>query len=280
MIEFYRPLMENDPRYIVGTWDEAEAIKVFYNTFISAKISLVNMMQDVAEMNGNIDVDVVTEALAGSKLRITGPKYMRAGMGDGGPCHPRDNIALQFLAQRLELDYDLFGAIMRSREMQARRIAERLVMHARRTGLPIVLHGKAYKPGLPYTDGSYSLLIGHFCMEMGHRPHYVDPMTNDELPPELGDPVKAVFLMAHNAKVSYDHTNLPHERVLYCRMAPGSVVVDPWREFGPEEGIEVIHYGNTRKQSTRARFSGEWSQQSPSQRSHCDGTNTEKEAAE
>ena len=35
----------------------------FYNTFISAKISLVNMIQDVAEKQGNINVDVVTDAL-------------------------------------------------------------------------------------------------------------------------------------------------------------------------------------------------------------------------
>ena len=74
----------DDPRYIIGTWDECECIKVFYNTFISTKLSLVNMIQDVAEKQGNINVDVVTEALAKSDQRIMGPKYMTAGMGDGG----------------------------------------------------------------------------------------------------------------------------------------------------------------------------------------------------
>jgi UDPglucose 6-dehydrogenase len=86
LIEFYRGLMQNDPRYEVGTWDEAECIKVFYNTFISAKISLVNMIQDVAIKQGNINVDVVTNALAKSSMRIMGPKYMTAGLGDAGPC--------------------------------------------------------------------------------------------------------------------------------------------------------------------------------------------------
>ena len=87
--------MENDPRYVIGTWDECECIKVFYNTFISTKIGLVNMIQDVAEKQGNINVDVVTTALAKSDQRIMGPSYMKAGMGDGGACHPRDNIALR-----------------------------------------------------------------------------------------------------------------------------------------------------------------------------------------
>ena len=86
LTDFYKTLMENDPRYVVGTWDEAECIKVFYNTFISAKIGLVNMIQDVAMKQGNIDVDVVTNALAHSTMRIMGPKYMTAGMGDAGPC--------------------------------------------------------------------------------------------------------------------------------------------------------------------------------------------------
>ncbi len=84
--------------------------------------------EDVAERNGNIDTDVVTEALAQSTMRITGPKYLRAGMGDAGPCHPRDNIALSFLSERLDIGYDLFHAIMRSREIQARNV--RLVMTA------------------------------------------------------------------------------------------------------------------------------------------------------
>jgi UDPglucose 6-dehydrogenase len=86
LIEFYKTIMENDPRYVVGTWDECECIKVFYNTFISAKIGLVNMIQDVAEKQGNINVDVVTDALAQSTMRIMGPQYMKAGMGDGGAC--------------------------------------------------------------------------------------------------------------------------------------------------------------------------------------------------
>ena len=86
LIDFYKGFMQNDPRYVVGTWDEAECIKIFYNTFISAKVGLVNMIQDVAIKNGNIDVDVVTSALAASNMRIMGPKYMIAGMGDAGPC--------------------------------------------------------------------------------------------------------------------------------------------------------------------------------------------------
>ena len=84
LIDFYSVFINNNPRYEVGTWDEAESIKIFYNTFISTKLALVNMIQDVAETNGNIKVDIVTNALANSTQRIMGPAYMKAGLGDAG----------------------------------------------------------------------------------------------------------------------------------------------------------------------------------------------------
>jgi UDPglucose 6-dehydrogenase len=61
--DLYETIMQNNPRYEIGTWDECEAIKIFYNTFISAKVGLVNMIQDFALKIGNINVDVVTNAL-------------------------------------------------------------------------------------------------------------------------------------------------------------------------------------------------------------------------
>ncbi len=91
---FYNSICENNPRIEFGTWEETESMKIFYNTFISNKIALVNMIQDVAQKLGHVDVDKVTKALSKSTKRIISPAYMKAGMGDGGACHPRDNIAL------------------------------------------------------------------------------------------------------------------------------------------------------------------------------------------
>jgi UDPglucose 6-dehydrogenase len=245
LIEFYQPLMQNDPRYVVGTWDECECIKVFYNTFISAKIGLVNMIQDVAVKQGNINVDVVTNALANSAMRIMGPKYMTAGMGDAGPCHPRDNIALRFLASDLQLGYDLFDAIMKAREEQARNIAVLLSKLAAEHKMKIFIHGKAYKPNVSYCDGSYSLLIGHYLDRVYHHVTYIDPLTEAEVP----DSVRGVVLLAHNQQITYGYAGVNQEQPLYCQIEDGSIVVDPWRKFKTDnKNIKVIHYGNTRLQ--------------------------------
>jgi len=244
LTDFYDTIMENNPRTVVGTWDECECIKVFYNTFISTKIGLVNMIQDVAEKQGNINVDIVTDALAKSTMRIMGPKYMTAGMGDAGGCHPRDNIALRYMAQSLGLGYDIFDSIMGAREIQAKNIALRLVQEAEQSGLGIFIHGKAFKPNVSYTDGSYSTLIGHYCSELGYNVNYIDPLCVDNNP----SIVSGVVLLAHCAEITYDYVDINKKQQLYCTIAKNSIVVDPWRRYTTDDtSIKVIHYGNTRQ---------------------------------
>jgi len=244
MRDFYGPLMQNNPRYSVGTWDEAECVKIFYNTFISAKLSLVNMIQDVAMKNGNINVDVVTTALANANIRITSGKYMTAGMGDAGPCHPRDNIALRHLSEQLDLGYDIFDTIMLARERQAENLALYLINLQKLHSLPIIIHGKAYKPNVDILDGSYSLLIGSYLKELGANFSYADPLTNDL----ISDNTSAIILLAHNQQITYGYTGSQSTQPLYFKPGTGSVMVDPWRKFrSADASISVIHYGNTRQ---------------------------------
>ena len=228
LLDFYRTFITEGTRYEVGTWDEAEAIKIFYNTFISTKVALVNMIQDVAEKSGNMNVDIVTGALERSTYRILGPAYMKAGMGDGGGCHPRDNIALRFMAEHLGLGYDLFDAIMEAREVQAKNMAVRLVEEGKKANLPIVILGEAYKPDVQYKDGSSSILVGHFVEEATGVDVIYDPV----------EPIKAVYLLGHMGK---------HHDYEYPE---GSVVVDPWRAYTTDKDVKVIHYGNTRNDRT------------------------------
>jgi UDPglucose 6-dehydrogenase len=262
LVDFYKTIMQNTPRYIIGTWDETECIKVFYNTFISAKVSLVNMIQDVAENLGNINAEVVCDALATSDRRIMGPGYMKPGMGDGGACHPRDNIALRWMAEELDLGYDLFDAVMLSREKQAENMALRLTKEAGH--LPVVIVGKAYKPLVEYEAGSASMLVGHYVKEMGTDLYYYDEKTGDMPPQDILDN-PAVYLLAHNPSITYgeqldtvpgwygDHKVTDCDDALVetgngteLSFAKGSVVIDPWRKTPDIDGIKVIHYGNTR----------------------------------
>jgi UDPglucose 6-dehydrogenase len=244
--DLYDTVMQNNPRYEIGTWDECEAIKIFYNTFISAKIGLVNMIQDFAMKIGNINVDVVTNALARSTMRIMGPKYMTAGMGDAGACHPRDNIALRWLAKEYDIGYDLFDTVMHAREIQARNLAHFLIDHAKQNAMGIVIHGKAYKPDVPYCIGSYSTLVGYYVKQAGFEVRYLDPLADDstDVVADLTGP--AIILWAHDRKITYEYTGDQPETEPYCEIPLGSVIVDPWRKMHDIIGLTVVHYGNTR----------------------------------
>jgi UDPglucose 6-dehydrogenase len=226
LCELYAELL-NSPRLHIGTWEEAESIKIFYNTFISLKIAFANMIQDVAERLGNVDVDRVTAALTDARGRIVSGAYLRAGMGDGGPCHPRDNIALRALAERLDLGYDLFSELLHCRERQAENLARFLVSF----GLPVAILGKTYKPGVRYTDGSSSVLVAHFVKQFGQFLGFIDPLAGEH----IEECEALTYLVAHDSPELHRHTFFPK-----------SVIVDPWRSCPAIEGCEVVRYGSRR----------------------------------
>lgn len=229
LMDLYKPMVKPGTRYETGTWEEAESIKIFYNTFISMKLSVVNMIQDVAEKLGNMNAEKVTTALANSTYRITGKAYMNPGMGDGGPCHPRDNIALRELSERLNLGYDIFGAIMYSREQQAMNMAKRALAFSKN----VIIMGKTYKPGVSLTDGSYSILIGHYVQQLGGNLQYYSPETQETKLVEVESPVYIISFPA----TWVDEYQYPN----HC------TVLDPWRKFTTANPtITVVHYGNTR----------------------------------
>lgn len=227
LIDFYKKFTPR-AEFNVGTWTEAECVKIFYNTFISFKLSFVNMIQDVSMRLGDINVDVVTKALCDGGKRILSPMYMKAGMGDGGPCHPRDNIALRWLADKTDLGYDLFDAVMSSREIQAKNLAQYLASF----GMDVCILGKAFKPGVALLDGSYSVLVAHYIGERGVKVVFWDPKTGDAGPTE---DKPHVYLLGHIGEEYHEFG-----------FKPGSIVVDPWRGCPQIEGCQVIHYGDTR----------------------------------
>ena len=208
---FYNQICDNNPRIEFGTWEEIESIKIFYNTFISNKIALVNMIQDVAHKLGHTDVDKVTDALAKSTKRIVSSAYMKAGMGDGGSCHPRDNIALRWLAKDLGLGYDLFASIVTARETQAENMAKAILKH----GKAVCFSSDTYKPGTDLVDGSYSLLVQHYVQKHGGI------IANG-----IDTPVEVLVRVHESDQISADkHT----------------IIFDPWRSYPKADN--VVYYG-------------------------------------
>ena len=163
--------------------ENAELIKVLYNTFISTKLAFTNTVMEMCHKLDNTNCDDVMNALSMGDRRILARSYWSGGMGDGGGCHPRDNIALSWLSNELGLSYNWFDNVMMQREKQtdwlADLIEETSIRHkGTRDGFPIKILGKSFKPETNITTGSPSILLKNILKERGHQVEMWDPYVD------------------------------------------------------------------------------------------------------
>jgi UDPglucose 6-dehydrogenase len=150
-------------------------------------------------------------------------------MGDGGPCHPRDNIALSWLSEQLELSHDIFSDIMEAREHQAEWLADLIAERA--NGLPVVMLGKAFKPDSHLTDGSPARLLAAILEERGIAFDHHDGHVDGPSPP-VEERSPSLFFVATGHR-EYQEATFPR----------GSLVLDPWGLIPDQEGVTVVRIG-------------------------------------
>ena len=229
--QFYESIGVGNKLFITDL-KTAEGIKVFYNTFITAKTVLANLYGEMAERMG-MNVDDIYAALTSSTNRLISPKYLKAGMGDGGGCHPRDNIALSWVARQQNLSFDFFTALMTAREKHCEWLAdliqaeidEQLDLWGRH--LPVTIMGRAFKPETNIETGSPSLLLSAILKRRG----IAHGCFNEYIPRHPG-----IYFIGtqHDA---YRHIDFP----------PGSVVLDPFRYIEPQPGVTLRSIGAARE---------------------------------
>jgi UDPglucose 6-dehydrogenase len=210
----------------------AELTKVAYNTFISMKIVWANALMELCHKTA-ADCDQVVDALSLATDRVISPKYLRGGMGDGGHCHPRDLIAMSWLAQRLDLSYDLLGELATAREAQSAWLARLVAGWCEQTGLRPVVLGKAYKPDSPLVGGSPALLLAHQLAQAGLPVRAWDPHVDiAPVPPlDIVDGPRVYVIGARQPE--FPTFDWPH----------GSVVIDPWGYIPDRPGVTVVRVG-------------------------------------
>lgn len=207
-----------------GSLEEIECLKLFYNTWISNKINTVNMIMDICHKIG-ADADKICKYLSLSKKRIVSDMYMQPGLGDGGPCHPRDNIALSYLSQKINLNYDFFNYISDVREKQAENLADFIVEIYEKEKLPLIINGLSYKEKSAIKDGSYINLICHFIQIKNIDFKVIDPLIS----PIVLEEQRCIVFLAHEE--------------LYFKIKKQSVIIDIWKKFNKNnKDYKIYHY--------------------------------------
>lgn len=219
--------------------ENAELTKLALNAFVTTKITFANMLADLCERIPGGDVDVVTGAL-GLDTRIGG-KYLSGGLGFGGPCFPRDNVALGFLARALGGRAELAEVTNRINRASASRIVGLLNPLIHRNATVAVL-GLAYKPFSHVVEESQGVHIARALSNAGARVVAFDPLASELARAELRDSAVVLGSMDEcvaQADVVIVTTPDPVFRALkegdlVRRRDRVITVVDCWRILAPE----------------------------------------------
>ncbi len=158
--EVWEQVIKNSATILQMNLVEAEMVKISINTFVTTKISFANLIGEICESLDNCSVDEVCSAIS-TDSRI-GAKYFRGATPYGGPCFPRDNLALSYLANSLGITADIANATERINSRQIKRIIKTINSVANPHSKIAVL-GLAYKPNTPVIENSAGI---NLCKEL------------------------------------------------------------------------------------------------------------------
>ncbi|MEI7625691.1 MAG: UDP-glucose/GDP-mannose dehydrogenase family protein [Actinomycetota bacterium] len=155
----------------------AEMIKLASNAFLATKISFINEIANVCEETG-ADVSEVARGM-GLDGRI-GASFLRAGVGFGGSCFPKDVAALKQLAGNSGYHFQLLNAVIEVNDLQKRRVIAKLQKHlGTLVGKRITLLGLAFKPDTDDLREATSLVLVARLQAEGAAVCAYDPVAED-----------------------------------------------------------------------------------------------------
>ena len=168
---FYKTI--TDAPVFSTSLENAELIKVSYNTFITTKVVMANNLMEMCHHLPNTNVDEISAALKLGTRRLVAPTYLQGGMGDGGGCHPRDNIAMSWLSNELGLKYNYYDFIMKKREEQSQFLADLVKSKKEELNMEVCILGTAFKAETNLLDGSTAFIVETSIKKNGYRSRYI-----------------------------------------------------------------------------------------------------------
>lgn len=172
--DFYRKVLDNEAPVNRMNVVNAELVKIAVNSYITTKISFANTLSQICENLPNSNVDLVTRAI-GLDTRI-GAKYLKAGLGYGGTCFPRDNAAFQFTAKKTLSISPITEAADRVNKEQVDRLISRLNSSGVKISKVAIL-GLTFKTNTPVTEESQGLEIAKRLIDSGMVVSGYDPLV-------------------------------------------------------------------------------------------------------
>ncbi len=242
----YEQVCDNSPPVSRMSFVNAELAKLAVNTFVTTKITFANMLARICEQLPGAHVDTVTSAL-GLDSRI-GPKYLKGAIGYGGPCFPRDSVALATLGTRIGAPVLLAEATHKANLEEVHRLADLVTSMLPPSGVAGVL-GLAYKADTDVVEESQGLLLAQALAEREVSTVAYDPAALDATEHVLGDSIRYATSAAECAQESdvlvittpWEEFKNISSQALARRSSP-RVVVDCWRILDRQKYEHIVKY--------------------------------------
>lgn len=161
-------------------------------------------------------------------------------MGDGGGCHPRDNIAMSWLSNRLGLEYNYYDFIMKKREKQTEFLADLIIQELQKNKLTtkknksICILGTAFKPNTNIETGSPAVLLKNLLLAKGYEVATFDPYLNPHLDPSQKWYCEEDYIYFIGCR---------HDCIQEYEFNDSCIVIDPHRYIKKEKCKNLIQVG-------------------------------------
>lgn len=226
--EFLSGVVADGTRFFRMSTTSAEIAKIAVNSFVTMKISFANLIGEICRASGSANAGDVLGAVGADK-RI-GAAYLKAALGYGGPCFPRDNAALNAYAESVGVDAAIPLATDRINDRQPVQILQSILDLDPAPGVVAVM-GLAYKPDTPVVEKSQSVDIANLLAGQGFTVRAFDPLvgpgTCDGLDTRVRHSASVVEALegADVVVIATPWPNLVNE----LPPLPDARIIDPWR---------------------------------------------------
>jgi UDPglucose 6-dehydrogenase len=177
--------------------NSAEMIKLAANAFLMTRISFINEIANVCEATG---ADVVKVAEGVGLDKRLGPHFLRAGIGYGGSCFPKDSLALKQLASNSGYHFQLLSAVIEVNELQKRRVIGKLKRHlGPLRGKTVALLGLAFKANTDDMREAPSIVLASRLLAEGADVRAWDPVADGSKLPKGVEVVGSVAAAVRGA---------------------------------------------------------------------------------
>jgi len=244
LAETYLAVCNNTPTIARMNLVNSELTKISVNAYVTMRISFANMVAAISEQLPGGDVDIVTGAL-GLDTRI-GSRYLKGAVAYGGPCFPRDNQALAYLAGQLGQSGALSEAVHAYNSSSNRRLAER-VLEVMPKGGSVAVLGLSYKPDSHVIDEAPGFLLAQSLVESGATVKVHDAMAMESVRRVLGDKVTyaatAEEAIAGSDVVVITNPDKAYAALQLASIPRSTIVIDAWRLLRKQAGDAPNYVG-------------------------------------